>query len=565
MKTIHIFRSLLLAGILFINAAMLNAQNSDRILSSIKDEVNRHKSELKIDKLQPPFFISYMLIDSKHLNVNASLGTLLESSLNPRRTGHPSLLIGNYERNNLGYMDINSMYNRGFHWYVCLDDNPVGIATAIWQDLDGRYKTEAERYESKISSMKQQNIDEEDLAVIDFEKVEPVNIIQNTINVNQDKNYWEEYVKKSSAVLRKYPQLTKSNISAYIRNTMVYYYDTDNSQYAVPAPYCRLNLNVEAKTKDGQELAERMYVEHTSTDQMPDLETWIRDCETFVENFLKLLDAPMIDDAYSGPVLFEDQAAVEAVQEKFMNQQAIIAKGKLIGNDQVRQYYSGNLSPNNMEMMLNKKVISRSLSLKTMTGSQTYGDIKLEGFYPVDAEGVVPEEELYLIEDGVLKSMLNRRTPTKKIHGSNGHYRFNYNNMTPQIAPGNIVLTSTDTYSKADLKKKLLDAAKEEDFEYAYIVRRMWGNDATMVYRVYVADGREELVRGAKIDYFTLKSFKKVLGTADTNYVRHTANYGSLATYVVPDGILFEELEVTKNGNINLKKPHLVPKPVAEK
>jgi hypothetical protein len=544
----------------------VNAQDAKTIISFIKKEVDRNKAELKIDKLQPSFFIGYTLIDSKHLNVNASLGALINSSQSSQRVGYPTLLVGSYARNNSEFLDMNSMYGYGFYpRSVSLENDPIGIATRIWMDLDGLYKDAAEKYEAKIATMRQQNMTEEELAVIDFEKIDPVDIFLKPADVNQDKKYWEDYVRKASTVLNKYPELTRSNISLYNRNTMLYYYNTDNSQYAIPVPYYRLHLHVEAMTKDGQNLYDNLYIEYPTFEQMPNVDDFTKNCEAFIANFLQLLNAPMADDAYSGPVLFEDQAAVEAVQDKFMHQQSLCAKTKPVASDNVRNRFRGNyrLNPNNLEMMMNKKVISRSLSIKSLTGTQEYNGIKLEGYYPVDFEGAVPEKEFFLIENGVLKSMLNRRTPTKRVPASNGHYRFNYNNMSPQIAPGNILVTSNDTYSKEDLKRKLLDAAKEEDLDFAYIVRRMWGNDITMIYKVYVADGREELVRGAKFEDFTLKSFKRVLGAAKENYVRHTANFGSLATYVVPDGILFEELEITRNNNITFETPFVVPQPVA--
>ena len=563
MKTKNIFRFCIVTTIFALSISILKAQDADLILSSIKKEVDRSKNELKIDKLQVPFFAGYTLIESKHMNIKASLGMLSQSEHRTLRNGYPALLVGSYERNNMGYMDLNSMYQYIYSRNVCIDNNPAGIGIAIWQDMDNQYKNAAEKYEAKISIMRQQNMKEEDLAIVDFEKIAPVNIIQKSPELNQDIKYWENYVKKASEILRKYTGLTNSNVSVYVRNSMLYYYNTDNSKYAVPVPYCRLHLRVEGKSVDGQELYDNMFVECTSTESFPSVDVFIKDCEAFTSNFVKLLDAPMIEEAYSGPVLFEDQAVVEIVQEQFMNQSSIIAKAKPVVNDNIRQYYRGGdmFESNNMEMMMNKKIISRTLSLKALTGMETYDGIKLEGHYPVDFEGAVPEKDFFLVENGVLKSMLNRRTPTKKIPGSNGHYRFNFLNMNPQVAPGNVLLTCNDTYSKAELRKKLLDAAKEEDLDYAYIVRRMWQSDITMIYRIYVEDGREELIRGAKLDDFNLKSFKRILGAANQNHVRHTANYGSIATYIVPDGLLFEELEVTRNGGIELKSPYLLPQP----
>jgi len=200
MNTYNLFRYLLIAGICIFQVHILNAQDTDVILSSIQKEVNRSKSELKIDKLQPPFFISYAVIETKYMNVTASLGSLLNSSQSSRRAGNPFLLVGDYDRNNIGPRNMFS-----YPKTICIENDPTGIATAIWQDLDDQYKNAAEGYEAKMSTIRQLNIPEEDLAVVDFEKKEPVQMILPTTDYKQDKPYWEEFAKKVSPLYRNTP------------------------------------------------------------------------------------------------------------------------------------------------------------------------------------------------------------------------------------------------------------------------------------------------------------------------------------------------------------------------
>jgi hypothetical protein len=158
--------------------------------------------------------------------------------------------------------------------------------------------------------------------------------------------------------------------------------------------------------------------------------------------------------------------------------------------------------------------------------------------------------------------MLNGRTPTKKFQHSNGHMRMHLNYMNPRIGPGNVLFTSNDTYSPDELKAKLLSTAKEEDLDYAYIVRRYRGNGPLSIYRIYVADGREELLRGAILPDFNIRSYKRMLGASDREFFYNTHSSGNFATYIVPEALLFEELEVSRNNNITFKKPFIVPQPL---
>jgi predicted Zn-dependent protease len=542
MKTQYKFNILTVAFLLFAN--LLLAQNNT-IISAIKSEVDRNKSELKIDKLQPPFFISYTVIDMKQLYISASLGTLTRSVENSQKIGVPNLLVGDYNRNNSNFRQHLSPRS------VVVENDAKGIATGIWEDLDRIYKNAAENYEAKLAAIAQQNLEEEELNLPDLDKIDPVNIIVEQPKVNMDKNYWENFAEKSSEILKKYPEILNSYVNINILDPMIYTYSTENTQLATPDPYYSVNLYLYTVTEDGQELSDELYIEHSAFEQMPSLQFFTDTCESFIKYFIELKNAPIITEAYTGPVLFEGMAVPEAFQTHFF-QSTLLASRKPIGSQ----------GGNNTEMMKDKKLTSRSLTIKSLSGTETYKGKKLNGYFPVDAEGVVPEKELVLVENGVLKNMLNGRIPTKKFQHSNGHMRMNLNYMTPRISPGNILLTSNDTYAPDELKKKLLAAAKEEDLDYAYIVRRYRGNSPLSIYRIYVADGREELLRGAILPDFNIKSYKRTLGASNQEFIYNTHRSGNFTTYIVPDALLFEELEVSRNNNITFKKPFIVPQPV---
>ena len=109
-----------------------------------------------------------------------------------------------------------------------------------------------------------------------------------------------------------------------------------------------------------------------------------------------------------------------------------------------------------------------------------------------------------------------------------------------QVMPGNILMTCNQTFSKEELRKKLLDTAREEELEYAYIV-----TDGYLIYKVYVADGREELVKEANFsDATNIKSFERILGASDKMQI-YSVN-SEQTTYICPEALLFEEITITR-------------------
>jgi hypothetical protein len=349
---------------------------------------------------------------------------------------------------------------------------------------------------------------------------------------------------------------------------MTYTYNTEDSRYAVPNTFYQLTFTANTRANDGQDLNLTIYEENAIFEQMPDLATFTNQCKTLMEKLLKLKNAPVVDDAYSGPILFEGKALYMLFVQSFISNGKLAAAPKLVQLPQqsniiivngVPQISSGQQGGNDFELMLNKKVISRDITIKSITGQELYKGQRLSGYYPVDAEGVVPDKELMLIENGVLRNLLNGRKPTNKITHSNGHVRYDFNSSNNRVIAGNILITCNQKYSYDELRKKLLAAAKEEDLDYAYVVKEM-NQGANFFYKVYVADGREELVRGATIsDGASLRPFKRILGASDKEQID---NFGTIQTTIIsPNAVLFEEMDVTRMSNIEFKKPYIVPKP----
>jgi predicted Zn-dependent protease len=518
------------------------------ILSAVKSEIDRSKSELKLNNLRPPFLISYTVADIKITSISATAGALVYTRDNNYRAGLSKFFVGDYVSNNSNFGNFMSVQD------VSMDDDAKGIAISIWEDMDRLYKNAAEAYEAKQAAKAQQQLDAEEAALPDMEQTPPVNILLPPMKTNLDKDYWNDYARKASEITNKYPDITASRVNILVRNVMSYTCNTEGTQIAVPHSYHMVHLYFNTMTDDGQELSRNLYIERSDFKDMPSLKTFTDSCEIIINNLLKLRNAPIINEAYSGPVMFEGIAVAETFQQYFFTNNSLIASRKPIG-----QQGGGN----SIETIKDKKLVSRSLSIKSLSGAETYKGHKLEGYFPVDDDGVVPDKELYLVENGVLKNMLNGRTPTKKFQHSNGHARFSFHSHSIRTVPGNILLSSNNTFSHAELKKKLLDAAREEDLEYAYIIRYL-KPDGTPdeVYRVYLSDGHEELVRGVTYPDLNMKSFKRVLGASDKDFFYSCYNFGVLTTYIVPEALLFEELEITRDNNITFKQPYIAPQPL---
>ncbi len=541
-------KNIILCIALFIGMQGAFAQTENPVISAIQQEVDRNKTELKMEGMAPPFFISYSVFDRYEYRLAASLGTISGYNERHYRYGIPTLLVGGYLRNNLNMMGGSPYY---YPSTTSLNENTPGIPVTVWRDLDGAYKNAAERYKTKMAVLQQQTQTQAEQDLPDFEQVKSVNMVLKPVPVNFNKSYWENFLRKVSETAKQYPDILDSNVSLFVRNVMAYTYNTEGSCYAVPTTFYQLVFTANTRASDGQELTHSVYTENATFEQMPKVDAYAKECKTLMEDLLKMKNAPVVEDAYCGPVLLEGKAVELLFRWTFFQNGRLYATPKMVQQGNQQQGQRGN----DFELMLNKKVISRNITITSITGQEFYKGQRLNGYYPVDGEGVVPDKDLTLIENGVLRNMLNGRKPTQKIQHSNGHVRYDYNTNNLRTTAGNILITCDLKFSKEELRKKLIAAAKEEDLEYAYIIHDLFLN---RISRIRVADGSEELVRGAAVSDITLKTFKRILGASDKEQM-YSFDVPQ-TTVVFPDAMLFEEMDVTRS-NIDFKKPYVVSKP----
>jgi TldD protein len=214
-----------------------------------------------------------------------------------------------------------------------------------------------------------------------------------------------------------------------------------------------------------------------------------------------------------------------------------------------------------------------------------YDGTILLGSYTVDDQGV-RAQKTFVIEKGILKTLLSNRTPTEGATRSSGNARGS------GVAVSNLIVEATNGLTDVAMRERLIASAKARGLPFALVVRTVGsggdGNDPSSliaemmaatrpgaaergrnllrVYKVF-ADGREECVRGAQLLGLTAESFKNMVAASSTASVVRRAGAGGLAafaqmesgttalsTFVVPS-LLFDDLTITKRSDPGAKPP----------
>jgi predicted Zn-dependent protease len=544
------------------------AQNFDKpedvIPEAIRKEQQRALDSLQIVGLGKPFFISSRILDAKQLYVSTTNGFITQSYEYNNRILSDKLLVGDYKNNNGNFEKENNnryYYSGSGSKSVCEDNNEKGIRSAIWTDLDSKYKSAAENYEQKQSSLKNLNIPQKERDLPDWDIVPKVQyILPSNPDNSIDRKFYEQFAEATSSVFNEYPELFDSNLRMRVLDGKNYFANTENSEYQTPYFYISLSAAVHIQTSEGEDINRDLTLAYGSRKDLPSAEEIRAKFKILAEKTIEEAKAEKVEEAYTGPVLFENEGVWRSFYI-FLITDLNAARRPLTPSGLKKDNEYGYSENRGIEDLVGKRIASKGLYIEDLTGTRVYGGEKLIGFVPVDAQGVVPPERLPLVENGILKNLLNDRIPTHKAPHSNGHSLITNNGYGETVATGVFRISDTIAKPKAELKSDLLRLASEEGYDYAYIVRNYLGSSDLEIYRVSVADGKETRVRAATLSDFDRSSFRKILAVSDKEQIYNgITNNGLLFSAIAPDAILFEDLQITAKRDMELGKAPVVAK-----
>ena len=549
----------------------LRAQSGDNeiIFKAMNDELNRNINQLMLDKYKPPFFISYHFYDAQSFYVRASLGSVRYSYEGPNRSLNVRLMIGDYSLNDENFVSGTQNYqseNRN-NLSLPLMNDYSSIRRSFWVMSDQVYKSALEKYEQKITALKQQNKEDEE-KLDDYSKIPAVNVTLKGVAFNYDKTQWENIAKDLSAAFKTYGQINGSSVNITFGKAMVYVISNEGTKLKMPLTIANISVSANTQAEDGDQLNDQLSYCALTPDQLPTADKIKQDIKQMAENLTALRKAPVMGDAYSGPVIFEGAAVADLCSQKLFRGNGLIASREPIYA--VEKPNQG--SVNKLDSKVNQKICSENITIKATPKIKTFNNISLIGSFEIDAEGVVPKDELVLVDKGILKTLLNDRVPTPKVKESNGYCGFGIrgSSVSTQKAPGVINITYDKGEAMKSLRKSVLKEAEKSGLEFVYVIRKFEssGNRNSAIskpfsiYKMSVKTGEEQLIRSAVISEFQTTAFKQITkGTMEQNVYNTLLNSSVPVSFIVPQALVFGDISIEKDKTTKPKLP-VVANPV---
>lgn len=527
------------------------AQSDDVIIRAMKDELDRSMKELAMDNHDKPFYIAYSLEDRRFHTIMAQMGSLVRSTETPARSSNVRLLVGDYSMNDETF-DGNSGGGQGQDIPLPVDDDYNGIRRSFWAMTDYVYKGAARQHKQNKQTLADQKKPLEEVPHRTFAKLDPVTIMEEGKPFNVDLKKVEEFIKEISAEFLNYVDLDNSMVYAYLSNGRKYFVNSEGTVSRIPVQMSSIYATATYRTPEGEILNDEIVYYSFTPEGLPSIDVIRKDIDTMYKRLKSKEKRGLLDDDYTGPVLFAGKAVGELMSQAFSNNETLFATDVL--PNPKRRYYGDETSP---DTKLNKQVIHESLTVKAKARLREFHGVPLLGGYSIDEDGVVPPEEIALIENGVLKNLLNDRTLLKPSETANGH----------RGGLSVLEVTAKQGLTLAGLKQKLIERGKSDGLDYVLMVSVPENGDGSVkiITRIDVKDGKEEVIRGANVSFLSMKELKKVGGaTSDLQAANFSSHDNSFFSVIAPTGLLINSLEVRKTNPSFFKEEVYVTNPLAE-
>jgi predicted Zn-dependent protease len=527
-------------------AAAHAAAKGDGLLEALLTELDRSKAQLKMDQVQPPYFIEYRVNDVDDFSAEAAFGALRESQHGHYRVLRVVVRIGDYKQD--------SFYTRGEgeSTILPLDNDPIALRHQIWLATDDAYKSAGEALAEKQAELKRFSADTS--PIDDFAKSAPLIAVDPTVSLKLDEASWKRTLEDVTNLYRQYPDVQSVSASARFSAVNEYLVNTEGTVTRCGKTTYSVQLNGAAQAADGMRLGRSPAYVVARMEELPSHDALMANSKNMLDTIVALRQAPIVEEEYRGPVLFSADAADDIVAS--LIGQNVVGRKPALGRP--------NRTTGAFATSYKARVLPNFLSVIDDPTLKDFQGKSLIGSYMFDSEGV-KAQPVNTIENGTLTNYLMGRQPLRDFPASNGHGRAGAG-MAAGPNLGVLLLKSSEAQSPEDLKKKVTDMVKDQGKPYGYRVETLGqpGNTPRLLYRVYANDGHEELVRGAVFNELDTRALRTAVIAAGNDPLVSNRP-GGVPTTVISPSLLFDELEVKRADTSKDKLPEYPAPPLAKK
>jgi len=551
-------------------ASALAAASDPRLalLDAMAEEGSRSMERLRIAGYEAPYFLAYQVKDLRQEEVSGRFGAVFDDVSRHDRKLLVDVRVGSYQLDSSGRDELSMFMGPEGQTYFATKDAPLeddsqALRNALWLVTDEKYKEALASYFKKKSKGVYRA--EEAERAPSFTREPPQRHVDAPLPFAFDRARWRGDVRRLTAIFRDHPDVFDSSMKVTAEKQVRWFTSSEGAALVTEEALFGVHVQAVARAVDGQLLENSRDFYARSEATLPPPEKLEREVRALIRELEALRTAPALDP-YTGPAILAPEATGVLFHEAVGHR----LEGERQDDDKEGQTFKGQIG---------KPVLPSFLTILDDPTLRAEGQTALNGFYAFDDQGV-PAQRTVLVEDGVLRTFLLSRKPVKPFTRSNGHGRSQGVNA-PVARMGNLVVSSKKRVPMTELTRLLVEEAKRQGKPYGLIIQDITGGNTNtmsygyqafkgtprLAYRVDVATGKQELVRGVELVGTPLTSINKLVATGDEAKVFNGfcgAESGYVPVSTVAPAALISEIELQRVARANERSP-ILPAPWTER
>jgi TldD protein len=515
--------------------AQATAAKTDPVLSAMLEELSRSKDQLKMESLARPYYIEYRVTDYEQVEAAAEFGSLTVDQHIKVRVLRVVVRIGDYKQDSyFGQM------GQGVSESAPVENDVFALRHALWLATDSAYKNAGEALAAKQAMLKGMT---PDTSVDDFAHAQPMAALDPLAKLQYDDARLKHMLEAASALYRQDPEVQLMTASALFRVVNEYFVNAEGSITRSGETLYGMNLGGTTQAADGMRMDRSPAILVATPAELPTEAKFVSDAQEVMTTLKQLREAPVVEEEYRGPVLLSADASSDVL-------------ATLIGDNSAGRKTAPGRNGRTTGAFASSyktRVLPPFVSVVDDPTQSTFQGQSLVGSYTFD-EDAVRVAPVTVIDKGQLVNYLLGRQPIPDFPASNGHDRAPAGGP-PQPHFGVLKLQSSDAMSAEAMKQKLIQMCKDLGKPYCYRVQTFGGlTSPRLLYRVWVNDGHEELVRGALISELDVRGLRNdLIAVGNDPYVSNRP--GNIPATVISPSMLFDELEIRRDDRAKAKLP----------
>ena len=431
------------------------------------DEMERSRTRLLLPDVDKPFYIEYRLLDLDVRTVSASFGALVSSSTSRTRFMAVDVRVGNYHLDSSNFISEDGFQGfLGSTGEVGIDRDYNSLRQDLWLATDQAYKAAVTQMSLKQAFLRSLTKAPE---IDDFSQSQPLVKVDPRIDPDWTSRNWEDEARAASAALKDFPQLYGTRINYSLIYVTSYRMTSEGTLIRSSSHLAAIEAGLDTQAEDGMSLHNYYSVYTALPSGLPDAATVAKALASASTDLMALRSSPLIPD-YTGPVLFDAPAAASTLAQ-VLEPSLSGARPPLSMTRDFDAFLERFGGRSEWSGRVGTRVLPASVTLVDDPTLSDFQGQPLLGNYDVDDEGV-KAQRVSLVESGILKDLLMSRRPGPDFMYSIGHARSALLS-DPHPLSSNLFLQSNDELKPDDMRKKFLDACKDDGHEWCVEIKRM--------------------------------------------------------------------------------------------